>query len=79
MLIEDNIKNELTMSYRLNIETKIQNIKDNEIIDQICSSNIVRSIHDNYFLYKNYELSKLNYLSKVNLFLQLIGFYKFLF
>jgi hypothetical protein len=79
LLIEDNIKNELTMSYRLNIETKIQNIKDNEIIDQICSSNIVRSIHDNYFLYKNYELSKLNYLSKVNLFLQLIGFYKFLF
>jgi hypothetical protein len=79
LLIEDNIKNELTMSYRLNIETKIQNIKDNEIIDQICSSNIVRSIHDNYFFYKNYELSKLNYLSKVNLFLQLIRFYKFLF
>ena len=66
MLIEDNKKCELTLSYRLTIEKKVQNIKENEtIIDQICSCNLVRSIHEDYYLIKNYDLSKLNYLSKV--------------
>ena len=62
ILIEDNIKNELTLSYRLNMEKQTTNL---EIIDQICSCNLVRSIHDDYYLYKTYDLSKLNYISKV--------------
>lgn len=67
LLIEDNLKCELTLNYRLNVEKQAITINaSNDVIDQICSCNIVRFVYDDQYIYKNYDLNRLNYLSKVS-------------
>ncbi len=48
----------------MNVE---KNAIDNpDLYDQICSCNLVRFILDDLFMYKNYDLSRLNYAPQVN-------------
>ncbi len=63
-LIDDNKCFKLSINYRLSLEK--DSIDNPELFDQICSCNSIRFILDDLCVYKNYELSKLNYLSQVS-------------
>jgi hypothetical protein len=67
-LMEDNLTRVLSISFRLNLESSLKDkcAKNDLVLDQICSANLVRLLTDSVTFHRqNYDLNKLSCLGQV--------------